>query len=201
MRIIGAIAAYIISRQPEYYETRYCYVLDNIFFGNQTRVEELYPDCANLYSGRNPKQQVLVLADVLGARRDHISAGFTFAFAGSVWLSLVIHAAGAEFYVSPRSLGPSGEGSSDEARKSRMLTITWNEQLRLTPAESQRLRKVSFQRQLEAGMENPGNAGTTAQRLGDAEPRTSPSTGGDSASSTWTMPDSTAGKEMTARSD
>lgn len=37
--------------------------------------------------------------------------------------------------------------------------------LQLTPGESRRLRQVSYQRQLEAGM--PGKAGLTAERLGD----------------------------------
>lgn len=43
------------------------------------------------------------------------------------------------------------------------------QQLRLTPREAERLRRVSFQRQLKAGMRNPGSAGFTADRLGDAE--------------------------------
>ena len=45
-------------------------------------------------------------------------------------------------------------------------------QLHLTPREAERLRNVSYQRQVEAGMKNPGNAGLTAQRLGDANPWT-----------------------------
>lgn len=42
-------------------------------------------------------------------------------------------------------------------------------QLKLTPAESERLRNVSYQRQLEAGMKNPGRAGLTVDRFGDSE--------------------------------
>jgi hypothetical protein len=42
-------------------------------------------------------------------------------------------------------------------------------QLHLTPAEAERLRNVSYQRQVEAGLKNPGRAGLTADRLGDAE--------------------------------
>ena len=40
--------------------------------------------------------------------------------------------------------------------------------LHLTPKESERLRKLSYERQMERGMRNPGNGGLTAQRLGDA---------------------------------
>ena len=43
-------------------------------------------------------------------------------------------------------------------------------QLRLTPAESERLRVVSYERQLERGFKNPGSAGLVAERLGDANP-------------------------------
>ena len=46
-------------------------------------------------------------------------------------------------------------------------------QLRLTPAETERLRNVSYQRQIEAGMRDPGRAGLTTDRLGDA-PRWAP---------------------------
>jgi hypothetical protein len=41
--------------------------------------------------------------------------------------------------------------------------------LHLTPREAQRLRQVSYQRQLEAGMRNPGSAGLTTDRLGDTD--------------------------------
>lgn len=43
-------------------------------------------------------------------------------------------------------------------------------QLHLTPRETERLRNVSYQRQLQAGMRNPGSAGLTADRFGDANP-------------------------------
>ena len=43
--------------------------------------------------------------------------------------------------------------------------------MRLTPREAERLRAVSYTRQLEAGMHNPGSAGLTADRLGDADKR------------------------------
>ncbi|RYC60252.1 hypothetical protein CHU98_g5959 [Xylaria longipes] len=41
--------------------------------------------------------------------------------------------------------------------------------LHLTPAETARLRRISYQRQLERGYKNPGSAGVVAQWLGDAE--------------------------------
>lgn len=41
--------------------------------------------------------------------------------------------------------------------------------LRLTPAEGERLRQVSYERQLERGFRCPGSSGLTVDRLGDAE--------------------------------
>ncbi|EMT74122.1 hypothetical protein FOC4_g10002598 [Fusarium odoratissimum] len=41
--------------------------------------------------------------------------------------------------------------------------------LHLTPAETERLRRISFQRQQERGFKNPGSSGLTSDRLGDAE--------------------------------
>ena len=41
--------------------------------------------------------------------------------------------------------------------------------LRLTPAESERLRIVSYEKQLAAKMNHPGSAGLTVDRFGDAE--------------------------------
>lgn len=46
--------------------------------------------------------------------------------------------------------------------------------IHLTPAESERLRNVSYERQLERGYKKPGSGGLTSDRLGDA-PRWRPS--------------------------
>ncbi|KAH8892715.1 hypothetical protein GQ53DRAFT_860771 [Thozetella sp. PMI_491] len=74
---------------------------------------------------------------------DEVAAALGLNFGAAAWLALTIHAVLAELY------------------------------LNLTPAETERLRKVSYQRQLEAGMKNPGSAGLTTDRLGDA-PRWTP---------------------------
>lgn len=42
--------------------------------------------------------------------------------------------------------------------------------LRLTPRESERLRQVSYERQLERGFKDPGSAGLVVERFGDAYP-------------------------------
>lgn len=69
-----------------------------------------------------------------------IMAAFQLSFGAAGWLALLLHAIGIEVY------------------------------LRLTPAENERLRQVSLQRQTEKGFARAGSAGLTADRLGDSEP-------------------------------
>ncbi|UNI21278.1 hypothetical protein JDV02_007280 [Purpureocillium takamizusanense] len=70
--------------------------------------------------------------------KDNSAAALNMTFGMALWLALALHAIGIEFY------------------------------LQLTPAESERLRNVSYQRQLEAGHKHPGRSGLTADRIGDA---------------------------------
>jgi hypothetical protein len=46
--------------------------------------------------------------------------------------------------------------------------------LRLTPVEQERLRQISYEKQLKTGLKNPGSAGLTVDRWGDAEGWTAP---------------------------
>lgn len=61
-------------------------------------------------------------------------------FPAALWLAFMIHAVGVEIY------------------------------LRLTPAESERLRQVSYERQVERGLEPADSAGLVAEKYGDAHP-------------------------------
>ena len=71
---------------------------------------------------------------------EQAAASLQLSFGMAGMLSLLMHAIGIEIY------------------------------LKLTPAESERLRKVSYERQLERGFSRPGSAGLTVDRLGDSEP-------------------------------
>jgi hypothetical protein len=73
------------------------------------------------------------------------AAGLNITFGGSGFTAIFMHAVGVEIY------------------------------LHLTPAEGERLRKVSYDRQLERGFSHPGSSGLTSDRLGDAK-RYNPST-------------------------
>ncbi|KEF56230.1 uncharacterized protein A1O9_07811 [Exophiala aquamarina CBS 119918] len=81
---------------------------------------------------------VIVKADNNGPGPEYSTAAFHLTFGMSVWLAFIIHAIAVELY------------------------------LALTPAESERLRVVSYERQLKAGLRNPGRSGLTVDRLGDA---------------------------------
>ncbi|KAK2600202.1 hypothetical protein QQS21_005076 [Conoideocrella luteorostrata] len=145
MRLIGVIMAAIVGRSPkDYYYIQPCYIIDNMFRSNQTRVLSSYPACSAFYSGTDPEMHVPVPVGFAADGVDRIGAALNTSFGASAWLAFAIHFIGVELY------------------------------LRLTPAEAERLRRVSYQRQVEAGMKNPGNAGLTAQRLGDAEPWSPP---------------------------
>ncbi|KAH8883174.1 hypothetical protein GQ53DRAFT_847078 [Thozetella sp. PMI_491] len=106
----------------------------------QKKVLADYPECGAYYNGSSPGQNALVLANYKSNNPVEIAAALGINFGPALWLAFAIHAIGIELY------------------------------LHLTPAESERLRNVSYQRQIEAGMRNPGNAGLTVQRLGDAKP-------------------------------
>lgn len=73
-----------------------------------------------------------------GNNAEEIGGSLRLSFGMALWLSLFLHTVGPEIY------------------------------LALTPREAQRLREVSYQRQLEAGYKNPGSAGLVVERFGDA---------------------------------
>lgn len=98
-----------------------------------------YPACASYADGTKLDQVAAVAASFAKGGAANSGAALNLNFGMALWLAVAIHAIGVEVY------------------------------LQLTPREAQRLRQVSYQRQLEAGMKNPGSCGLTADRLGDAE--------------------------------
>ena len=74
---------------------------------------------------------------ISSATPEGAGATLQLTFGMATWLAFFIHAAVVEVY------------------------------LNLTPAENERLRHVSYERQLEAGYEHPGSAGLTVDRWGD----------------------------------
>lgn len=67
----------------------------------------------------------------------NVGAALQLNFSMGFWLAIIMHLVGVEIY------------------------------LNLTSNESERLRQVSYERQMEAGLKHPGSAGLTADRWGD----------------------------------
>ena len=84
-------------------------------------------------------QLVVVHADFGSGQVEQIRASLGISFGMALWLSVFLHLVFVEAY------------------------------LALTPRESNRLRQVSYERQMERGFKNPGSAGLTSDRWGDAE--------------------------------
>jgi len=83
--------------------------------------------------------RVVVHANFRSGRPEQIGASLGMSFGMAMWLATFMHLVGVEVY------------------------------LALTPRESNRLRQVSYERQMERGFKNPGSAGLTSDRWGDAE--------------------------------
>ncbi|KAI1425885.1 hypothetical protein F5Y12DRAFT_324580 [Xylaria sp. FL1777] len=110
----------------------------NYTLNGQDATMLFYPECASFFSGENLDQHAVVKANLFGDNAIEVGTSLNIVFGPAGWLALALHLFAAELY------------------------------LRLTPAEHERLRNVSYYRQLKAGMKNPGSAGLTADRLGDA---------------------------------
>lgn len=126
-------------------ELRYIYFLDQkVGTGTFTQAaldtfNASYPDCVGLEPAEERTVHVLVKGVMNPTDVGQANAGLMTTFAAAGWLAILIHAVVVETYL-------------------------W-----LTPAETKRLRKISYQRQTARGYKNPGSAGAVAQRLGDAE--------------------------------
>jgi uncharacterized membrane protein len=81
-----------------------------------------------------------VRANFNGDGVEEIASVLNVGFGMALWLALAMHAIGVEVY------------------------------LHLTPKESERLREVSYQKQMEKGMKNPGSAGLVPEKVGDMDP-------------------------------
>ena len=87
----------------------------------------------------NVDQLAVVHASFFDGQPEQIGASLDISFGMAMWLAIFLHAVGVEIY------------------------------LALTPRETERLRQVSYERQLERGFAHPGSAGLTVDRWGDAE--------------------------------
>lgn len=143
------ISAQIISAAGDFWSVQNCAKLLDIIGDAQTLVEQ-YPSCSSLINDGSLKAIAAVNANFGGSTVELMSAmNISFGMAG--WLATSLHAIGVEVYVS-NLFGVLVVCASANG-----------EQLHLTPKESERLRQVSYQRQLEAGFKNAGHAGLVAR--------------------------------------
>ena len=136
------ISTVIVSKMGGYYRAMPCEEIEFIYTtGQQEGLRTDYPQCFALNGTMMDGGWVAVKAKFGGGgvKIPEIGAALGTTFGTAGWLALLVHAVGVEIY------------------------------LHLTPRENQRLRKISYQRQLEAGVSHPGSAGLTVDRVGDAE--------------------------------
>lgn len=146
-RVIMIISAMIVSKIQSYYTMFTC---DEVAFIVRDDVSDVtaymhqnYPACfvtANntLSSTVIPQNQIAVSANILNDFTESTGAVFRLTFGSSMWIAIFLHVVGVELY------------------------------LALTIRESHRLRQVSYQKQLEAGLSKPGSSGLVRERFGDA---------------------------------
>ncbi|KAH7370207.1 hypothetical protein BKA65DRAFT_487870 [Rhexocercosporidium sp. MPI-PUGE-AT-0058] len=139
-RIIMIITALIISTQKNYYATRPCGELAYIRSGSS----DLDNQPAS-FTQRYPQcvngsemTPVPIIASMTDGDSENVGVALGMSFGMAIWLATFLHAFGVELY------------------------------LTLTPREGERLRMVSYERQLERGFANPGSAGLVVERWGDA---------------------------------
>ena len=138
LRIIMIIAAQITGKIGGYYTVMECEKLQYIYNETSSITTPLTEDYPQCGGpGGVSDKMAAVLANWAAGRVEQIIASLYINFGMALWMALLLHAVGVEVY------------------------------LALTPRESNRLRQVSYDRQMERGFKNPGNAGLTAGRLGD----------------------------------
>lgn len=154
LRILQAIMTAVSTRWPSASrpvaipcaELRYIYLADESREGGRVApsafdaFDGMYPACKETGTGPGIDTALVAVESRLGNDRGQTAAVLMSTFVAAGILALILHAVVVEIY------------------------------LNLTPAETERLRRVSYERQLERGYKNPGSAGIVAQRFGDAHP-------------------------------
>ncbi|KAL8658014.1 MAG: hypothetical protein Q9226_001348 [Calogaya cf. arnoldii] len=144
-RVINFISAPILARIDNYYGVWSCDELDFLYKNLALPFPEAeYPRCLLPDGTLDSGFRVAVKATQLLTMPEQFGTSHIQPFGANLWICIAVHIIGVEIY------------------------------LGMTPRESERLRRVSYEKQLEAGFANPGSAGLTSDRWGDAERWTPP---------------------------
>ncbi|KAI4217437.1 MAG: hypothetical protein LQ351_000032 [Letrouitia transgressa] len=139
-RVINFISSPIISRMDNYYGVWSCDEIDFLYKNLGLPFPEAeYPQCLSPDGTLNPLFRVAVKATHHLTKPEQYGTSHIQPFGANLWICIAVHIIGVETY------------------------------LAMTPRESEKLRRISYEKQLEAGFANPGSAGLTSDRWGDAE--------------------------------
>lgn len=102
-------------------------------------LSSLYPTCSPILTSSTPTTIYVAIQASMALRIENLAVALKAGFSLAIWVAWALHALLVEIYI------------------------------KLTPREAERLRVISWQRQLEAGYSSPGSAGLTCDKLGDSE--------------------------------
>ncbi|WEW59958.1 hypothetical protein PRK78_005440 [Emydomyces testavorans] len=146
-RLFLVIFAVVISHaQPPRYGVWSCEQIRFTYEQRQSSpnlneaLSRAYPICASASLGNMSSTFTPVTASLSADDVAQNGIALDLSFGSAAWIAFFLHLVGVEIY------------------------------LRLTPREAERLRMVSYERQLAAGYKNPGSAGLVVEKWGDAKP-------------------------------
>ncbi|KZP25043.1 hypothetical protein FIBSPDRAFT_783940 [Athelia psychrophila] len=144
LRLIMIITALIISEIPGA-AFRTTFCPEIVsIYGSSATAYHFYPECEPANVATINPFNYAVVAANFNGNPVEIAAALGVAFPMAIWLALFMHVVGVELYIM------------------------------LTPREHERLRKVSWERQMARGYLNPGSAGLVPEMVGDMDPWTPP---------------------------
>lgn len=139
-RLINLAATPIITRLGHHWAIWTCDEIDFLYKNMEMPFpESTWPECFLSDGSLDVARRVAVHANEKSHILPEIGLSYTITFGTMLWVMLVIHTVGVELY------------------------------LAMTPREAERLRRVSYEKQLEAGFRNPGSAGLVLDKWGDAD--------------------------------
>ncbi|KAL6155879.1 hypothetical protein ACJQWK_05399 [Exserohilum turcicum] len=139
-RLINLGASQITTRLGNYWAVWMCDEIGFLYKNYDLPFpSQTYPGCFLPNGDLDRWKRVVVKAAETPGQLEQLGASYVLSFGTMLWVCLFLHVVGVEVY------------------------------LRMTPRETERLRRVSYEKQLEAGYRNPGSAGLVLDKWGDAD--------------------------------
>ncbi|EMD64521.1 hypothetical protein COCSADRAFT_118006 [Bipolaris sorokiniana ND90Pr] len=139
-RVINFAARSIITKIGNYWAVWMCDEINFLYMNlGMEFPQETYPECILPDGSLNRWKRVAVAAREDPNHLEQFGASAVASFSTMLWICLFLHMIGVELY------------------------------LRMTPRETERLRQISYEKQVEAGYRNPGSAGLVLDRWADGD--------------------------------